>query len=174
MYFVPEARSAKAPALRREVITRNKRFEPSTLVVPVGSVVVFPNQDVVLHNVFSLSAGAEFDLGLYGPSESREIQLDRPGVVRVHCNVHHSMQTDVIVVDTPFYAQLSADGTFSLRKVPAGAGTLHIWHPRAEPATSRLTLPLKRPLSLALVATKPRVPPHTNKDGESYRAALGR
>jgi plastocyanin len=174
VYFVPDQISDKPSALRREVVTRNKRFEPSTLVVPVGSIVVFPNRDVVLHNVFSLSPDAEFDLGLYGPGENREIRLDRAAVVRVHCNVHHSMQTDIVVVDTPYFTQVPADGRFRLGELPRGPGTLHLWHPRAQPTSVKLTLPIDRPLALALVATKPRVPAHTNKDGDSYRAALER
>ncbi len=174
VYFIPDGASRKPAAQRREVLTRNKRFEPSSLIVPTGSVVAFPNRDLVLHNVFSLSPNTEFDLGLYGPGDSREVRLDQPGVVRVHCNVHHSMQTDIVVVDTAHFAQVSASGAFELADLPAGSGTLHVWHPRAQPNSLKLSLPLTRPLSLALVATKPRVPPHTNKDGDSYRAALGR
>src|ERR1700680_3079680 len=36
---------------------RDKRFEPGLLVVPVGSVVDFPNPDPWFHNVFSLYRG---------------------------------------------------------------------------------------------------------------------
>jgi hypothetical protein len=40
------------------LIQRNKHFEPSLLVVPVGSVVDFPNFDPWFHNVFSFSIAA--------------------------------------------------------------------------------------------------------------------
>src|ERR1051326_6610663 len=50
---------------RYRLVQHNKRFEPGLLVVPVGSVVDFPNADPWFHNVFSLYRGKRFDLGLY-------------------------------------------------------------------------------------------------------------
>src|SRR5260370_101643 len=43
----------------------DKTFEPNLLVVPMGSVVDFPNLDPWFHSVFSLYRGKRFDLGLY-------------------------------------------------------------------------------------------------------------
>ena len=40
------------PRGRLRIVQQNKRFEPSFLVVPVGSVVDFPNLDPFFHNVF--------------------------------------------------------------------------------------------------------------------------
>src|SRR5579862_265795 len=47
-----------------KIVQRDKRFVPHLLVVPVGSTVEFPNSDPWLHNVFSISRGIQFDLGL--------------------------------------------------------------------------------------------------------------
>ena len=61
------------PAPRHETITtKGKAFSPRLLVVPPGSTVTFPNGDTIRHNVFSLSEGNAFDLGLYGEGDSRE------------------------------------------------------------------------------------------------------
>src|SRR5690242_3387489 len=43
---------------------KNRMFSPHLVVVPVGSVVAFPNEDPFFHNVFSLFNGKRFDLGL--------------------------------------------------------------------------------------------------------------
>src|SRR5438132_9386202 len=53
------------PGERRHfrLIQQRKRFEPHILVVPVTSVVEFPNFDPFFHNVFSLFEGKRFDLG---------------------------------------------------------------------------------------------------------------
>lgn len=174
LYFVADGGAPKPSPSRGQVVTRNKRFEPATLIVAAGSTVAFPNQDVVLHNAFSLTPGSPFDLGIYGPGQSREFTFTRPGIVRVHCNVHHSMQTDVLVVDTPYFARADASGRFLLKNVPAGSGTLFLWHPRASLESRPLKLPAANALRLSLVATKPRVPPHANKDGQSYRADAAR
>ena len=39
---------------RVRLVQKNKSFEPHVLVVPVGSLVEFPNRDPFFHNVFSL------------------------------------------------------------------------------------------------------------------------
>ena len=46
-----------------EVKQRDKQFAPRVLVVPLGTKLVFPNQDTVIHNVFSTAPGNSFDLG---------------------------------------------------------------------------------------------------------------
>ncbi|MFP5287913.1 MAG: hypothetical protein ACLGI9_19405, partial [Thermoanaerobaculia bacterium] len=46
-----------------EMVTRRKEFTPRILAVPRGSRVRFPNQDPILHNVFSVSGENKFDLG---------------------------------------------------------------------------------------------------------------
>jgi hypothetical protein len=45
------------------LVQRNKTFEPHVLVEPVGTLVVFPNEDPFFHNIFSLYDGRRFDLG---------------------------------------------------------------------------------------------------------------
>jgi plastocyanin len=58
----------------------NKSFEPHLLIVPVGSLVEFPNRDPFFHNVFSLFEGKRFDLGLYEAGTTRNVVFDRPGI----------------------------------------------------------------------------------------------
>ena len=169
-YFVPAGGASRARPAQFTVITRNKRFDPETLVVPVGSTVAFPNQDAVLHNVFSVSPPALFDLGSYGEGQSADIRLDKTGVVTVYCNVHHSMQADILVVDTPYIGRAGKDGRFRIAGAPSGRGTLHFWHPRATPQVRALTLPITVPIEAKLVATRLKVPAHTKKDGKPYRA----
>lgn len=184
VWFEPEAKAPVKNAVRPgaaaageggalqpvvvDMATVRKQFHPQVLVVPVGSTVRFPNQDPILHNVFSVSGGNAFDLGLVGAGQGKQALFKEAGVVRVFCNVHHAMFAHVVVVATPFYAQPDARGGFRLEGLPAGPGTLHFWHERGEPQSRRVTLPLAAPLELELVVDKPRVPPHKNKFGKSY------
>ena len=75
IWFVPTASTPPPAPVRAEVQTRERRFIPRVTVVPVGSEVWFPNSDPILHNVFSVSAGNRFDLGLYrkGPGKAARI-----------------------------------------------------------------------------------------------------
>jgi hypothetical protein len=158
------------PPVQAEIGTSGKEFSPHVLVVPVGSTVSFPNHDPFNHNVFSLSEENPFDLGLYGRDEVRSARFERPGVVRVYCNVHAQMSALVHVRDTPWYAQPSSDGSFTLGAVPLGAYTLHAWHERA----AELTRPLEVPadgvaqLTVELDARGFQFKPHLNKHGQPY------
>lgn len=179
IYFVPRnpvaarspSRSEKAEASdseEYEIVTVRKEFLPRTLTVPVGSTVRFPNQDVILHNVFSVSGKNRFDLGLYKRGAGKTATFEQPGVVRVFCNVHHNMVATVLVVDTPFSTSPNFDGSFRLEGLPDGPGTLKVWHERSEPTSREVTLPLDGPLTIELAVSKPRVPRHTNKFGKPY------
>ncbi|HYN42094.1 MAG TPA: hypothetical protein VE129_09980, partial [Thermoanaerobaculia bacterium] len=88
-----------APAAPPRMSSRDKRFEPRVLAVPRGSAVTFPNYDKIFHNVFSLSEGSPFDLGLYRNGAARTTSFETPGVVRVYCNIHPQMAAYVVVLD---------------------------------------------------------------------------
>lgn len=169
VYYVPARGAPRPKPGRHSIITRNKRFDPAVLVVAAGSTVSFPNQDEILHNVFSQTPGATFDLGLYGEGQSAETVFNRAVIVQIFCNVHHSMNTSVVVAPTPWFARVAADGSFTLEGLPPGPGTLSLWHPRAGLVARELSLPLAAPLRETLLASKPVMPAHLRKDGTSYR-----
>ena len=140
------------------------------LPIPVGSVVQFPNQDPILHNVFSISPGNAFDLGIYRNGPAKEKRFEQPGVVRVFCNVHQSMVAYIVVLDTPYFTTPAADGSFRLTGLPRGAGKLTVWHEQADPWSTELTLPLDvaSPVVARLTIVRPKLPVHANKTGGSY------
>ncbi|MDB4948400.1 MAG: hypothetical protein JWM27_1049 [Gemmatimonadetes bacterium] len=102
-------------------------FVPGMVVVPVGTTVDFTNQDPFFHNVFSYSTPKRFDLGRFPRGESRPVTFDRPGTVKVFCEIHRWMRSGVVVVENPYHAQVRADGTFRLEDVPAGRWRLSVW-----------------------------------------------
>jgi len=151
-----------------EMVTVRKEFQPKVMSVPVGATVRFPNQDPILHNVFSVSGENGFDLGLYRGGDAKDTRFDHAGVVRVFCNVHHSMVAYVAVLQTPFSGRLGRDGSFQLDSLPPGPGRLTIWHERAEPKILDLVLPLASPVRVDLDLTKELIPRHRNKFGKPY------
>jgi hypothetical protein len=62
------------------LLQKNRTFSPHLQVIPVGSVVQFPNSDPFFHNVFSLFNGKRFDLGLYEAGSSKSVTFPRAGV----------------------------------------------------------------------------------------------
>jgi plastocyanin len=120
---------------RAKMIQQAKRFSPHVLVVPVGATVDFPNLDPIFHNAFSNFSGKVFDIGLYAPGSSRSVRFDRPGIVRIFCNIHSTMSAVIAVVDTPYFATTQTSGDFTIAGAPPGDYILHVFHERATPQT---------------------------------------
>jgi plastocyanin len=118
---------------RYRLVQHNKRFEPNLLVVPVGSIVDFPNADPWFHNVFSLYRGKRFDLGLYQAGTQRSVRFDRVGPSYLFCNIHPEMTGIVLAIDSSLYAISDKSGRYSIGGVAPGKYTMHIWYENAKP-----------------------------------------
>jgi len=172
-----EATAAMPPssAANPRLVQKNKSFDPHILVVPVGSMVEFPNHDPFFHNVFSLFEGKRFDLGLYEAGTTRMVRFDRLGISYIFCNIHPEMSAVVITMATPLYAISNRDGQLSLAAVPYGRYMLHVWSEGMGPENA---LPLTREITIAETASSLgviRVPEangqrmaHKNKYGREY------
>lgn len=110
-----------------EIVQEDFKFQPSLLVVPVNTMVAFPNQDLEFHNVFSYSKTKRFDLGRYHKGESKSVHFDKPGIGKVYCEIHEWMRAVVVVVENPFYAVVDADGYYEIKNIPKGTYQLLVW-----------------------------------------------
>jgi plastocyanin len=165
--FRPRTPVRVEPAAELRILTRQSQFQPQAMAIPVGTTVRFPNLDRILHNVFSLTPGNSFDVGLYGPGAGEAHRFERAGFVDIYCNIHPNMAAFLWVLDTPYFAQVNSDGSFRLDDVPAVGGVLEVWNHRAD----ILRIPAVAPddsLRATLRITLPPVPQHTNKLGEDY------
>ncbi|HEX7842058.1 MAG TPA: hypothetical protein VF469_31520 [Kofleriaceae bacterium] len=137
----PEKGTKKRVPKQRIVEQRNKTFAPHVLAVPVGSTVSFPNFDPIFHNVFSLSKAKAFDLGMYKNGETREVKLDKPGIVRLGCNLHANMSAYLVIVDAPHYVIAENDGSYSFKSLAPGKYRVQAWsEASSEPMTTSLTV----------------------------------
>jgi len=172
VYFRPRSVQAASPApVNATMITRRKQFVPRVLAVTVGSTVRFPNEDPILHNVFSTSTDNSFDAGQYHTGPGVAHTFDHAGLVKVYCNVHHSMFGYILVLDTPHYARPDVQGRFELRGLPDGEGELVVFHDRAQPWRQRVLPQMTPEISVRLDLDKRKVPAHHNKFGKPYRRA---
>ena len=108
---------------------RAMKFSPYVLPVVVGSTVEFPNNDTVWHNAYSKGGAKDFDLGLYPPGKSRSVTFDKPGIVKVLCNAHPSMEAFIVVNESPF-SGADSRGNYRLDRLPLGKYRIQVWHPQ--------------------------------------------
>ena len=138
-----EAPNAPAPVQKQKIVLsqHNETFLPHVLAVRVGTTVEFPNEDRVYHNVFSFHDGKKFDLGTYPVGATRRVVFSEPGVSRLFCNIHPHMSGYLAVLDSPYFAAVNGDGTFTIPNVPPGTYTYHAWRPAGPMLTGTAVLP---------------------------------
>ncbi len=177
IWLVPLQRRPIRLASRQvyRMVQHHKSFNPTLLVVPLGSEVSFPNLDPWYHNVFSLYRGQRFDLGLFEGGSARQVRFDRLGASFLFCNIHPQMAAVILTVPTRYFAVSNPQGGFRIAKVPPGAYILHVWYEyssalqlrrlrrRIEIRGSLLRLP-----ALALARRRQPKMPHKNLFGRNY------
>jgi len=127
--------------VRASMDQRNETFVPHVLAVRSGTVVDFPNSDPIYHNVFSLSRVVAFDLGRYAAGRSKSVRFERPGVVRVFCDIHSHMSAFVLVFGHEYFALTAEDGSYRLEHVPPGTHTVAVWNEIMAPASRQARVP---------------------------------
>ncbi len=167
--YVESSRARAKPG--KEVVTmKSKSFAPHVSVVGTGTTIEFPNEDPILHNVFSVS-GEGFDLGLYKRPKSGARVFDKPGVYTLYCNIHPQMSAVVVVRDSPYFAKAAKDGAFRIEGIPAGEYKVTAFHERsgeATPVSVKVPATGEATVALSLDAASYKRVPHKNKFGKNY------
>lgn len=163
---LPGARPGPTPTMS----SSQKRFSPHVIAVAQGATVTFPNMDKVFHNVFSRTAGSEFDLGLYRNGASRSVKFAKPGVVRVYCNIHPDMAGYVHVLGNSAFTTTDETGSFRLAGLPPGHHTVQVWDEKGGEKQFPVDLEpgRRRTLNVVLDGSGYRRLQHKNKFGKDY------
>ncbi len=163
-----ERTTALLPPRTIEIDMVDKRFVPRYVTARPGDVLRFMNSDDFRHNVFSLSANYEFDLGAYRTGPGPPVTLDRPGVIKVYCNIHQEMACFVVVAPTDSTAVTGSNGVYGITAAP-GQYVLKAWSLRGEyeqevaiPDTDDVLL------DIDIAITGGRSKQHKNKHGKLY------
>jgi plastocyanin len=88
-----------------QVVIQDFAFSPATINVPVGTTIVWTNNDNNAHTASSDTAGI-FDTGVLQQGQSAEATFDTPGTYTYQCELHDGMLATIIVTDAS-----SDDGT---------------------------------------------------------------
>jgi hypothetical protein len=125
------------PATLRQI---GARFVPEFLVIARGQSVRFPNEDDIFHNVFSASPTKAFDLGLYKRDQNttKVVTFDRPGLVKIHCAIHETMNATIFVAESPYFAVIDGGSRFVIEAIAPGDYQVLTWHRRFPTTTLEL------------------------------------
>lgn len=155
-----------------QIHQKDKQFVPHVLVVPIGSVVRFPNDDKETHNVFSPNGPPEqFDLGRSNTNEGPSRSFDDPGEVELYCDIHKEMWAKVKVVDSAYIAPL-VDGKYTITGVAPGTYRVVAWAPSSTEVISPEKLTVTDGQSATAKELHLQIAPiqtvHARKDGKPY------
>lgn len=136
----PGSATAPAPTTVR-IAQRSMKFVPAVSIVPVGSRVVFTNEDAWAHHVRGLPdrrsplSGAipDFGLRLAGqqqgqPTPQGEWTASVPGVIQLGCHLHGSMSGYLYVSNSRWVGKTDSDGLVSIADLPLGKAMAVAWH----------------------------------------------
>jgi plastocyanin len=159
------------PGTAATIAQKGKRFVPDLMAVTVGQEVSFPNQDAILHNVFSRSTTRPFDLGQYKKGVAKAKSFPKKGVVDVFCNIHPEMAATILVLPNRAHTVANADGTFAIADVPPGTWQVFAYTRLAvTPGSTTVTVTAGADASVTLEVRRGAAGDHKNKYGESYRS----
>jgi plastocyanin len=166
--YVENVLAPSVKGQRKAIEQSGKRFVPGWAVVQRGTTIDFPNRDNVYHNVFSLSSGNSFDLGLYNSdSEGKAHTFTEPGLVEVYCNIHPQMAASVLVVPNRHYAKVKGDGSFELPGVPTGRRKVVAWSPGSRISADWVEVANGQAVDINF-RLEPKAGGHKNKSGQAY------
>lgn len=132
---------SKPPDTPIKISQKNLQFSPEFVIAVAGQKVEMPNDDDVVHNVYSFTGASQFNLGLYAKGEVRSVVFDHVGIVDVFCSIHREMHARVFVVPTKYFTASLPGRSFSLTDVPPGKYVLKAWHERSRMIEKTVVVP---------------------------------
>jgi len=129
------------------------QYEPHVLGIQVGQTLDIISSDPTLHNVHGGNRetnNREFNLGQPVPDVKNQHSFSTKEVLYpFSCDVHKWMGAFLGIVDHPFYAVTSTDGSFSLKGLPPGTYTIEAVHEKLGRQVQTVTLGQKETKDVA-------------------------
>ena len=130
------------PATAATIDQKGCRYTPHVFGVVAGQNIDILSSDPTLHNIHSLPEKNEpFNLAMPVQGMKYTKKFDQPEVmIRIKCDVHGWMAAYCGVLSHPFFAVTAADGTYTIKDLPAGTYTIEAWHEKLGTQTQQVTV----------------------------------
>jgi hypothetical protein len=69
------------------------------------------------------------------------VRFDKPGIIRVFCDIHSHMNAFILVFSHPFFALTNADGRYAIDNVPPGTYNVIAWNEGTASEPRSITVP---------------------------------
>jgi plastocyanin len=147
----------KAPKKHVDLDQKYLHFGHRVLAVLKGTTVDFTNSDPVYHNIFTNSQLNKFDLGRKSAGQVASVKMNHLEVpVKVYCEIHSQMKTNILVLQNPFFATVQPGQNFEIDGIPPGTYTLIAWHDYWEPVEQTVTIKKRSTTQINIMMDKVR------------------
>ncbi len=144
-----------------ELQQKGCRFVPWIQVIRNKSELAVTNQDPVLHNIHAYEVYNDDRKTIFNEAQpikgmvvKKKIRLRKGNVFKAECDVHNFMHAHALVLNNPYYAITSDNGTYSIEKIPPGAYEVTVWSPLLGKSTQKIEVGAGEELSFDHEFTK--------------------
>jgi plastocyanin len=144
LVYVKDGLSGSFPAPTTPVVLDQVgcNYTPHVFGIMVGQPLEVVNSDSTLHNIHAIPAtNQEFNTGqpIKGMRFNHTFSA-KEVMVPFKCDVHGWMNAFAAVLDHPFFAVSSTDGTFEITGLPPGTYVIEAWHEELGSQTTEVTV----------------------------------
>ena len=146
-----EGRTFAPPLEAVQLKQQGCQFVPRVVALRKGQTLAVKNSDPVSHNIHPQPQNnREWNQQQSPGAPDLERRFGFPEVmIPVKCNVHAWMRSYIAVMEHPYFAVTSPDGTFHFGSLPPGNYTVAVWHEKLGELTQPLTVAAKAEAQVA-------------------------
>jgi hypothetical protein len=126
-----EGKKFAAPKKAALLNQKGCRYEPHVLAIMVGQPLEIANSDAWMHNVTNNGLAENndpFNVAMPFVGKLKPMKFKKELKMAVRCSVHPWMEAYIHVLDHPYFAITGADGSFTIKGLPAGKYEVSVLH----------------------------------------------